>query len=445
MNYQEIIVGFFYSILFSILGMYLKRKMSTKTTDKYFMPGLVLKMLGGLSVGLVYYLYYKGGDTICYYTFGGQQIFKAFLVSPSIAFSLIFGDNVVTPENYIYVKQIWVFTDDASYFVVRITALCNLFAFNTYSGTAIIFSFLSFICIWKLFSFLVNLYPDIHKEIAISFLFLPSLFFWGSGILKDTITFAFLCVFIRAALVIYYYKKSFLKQICILLIASLFIAKIKIYILISIIPALAYLFLYVPIKAIKNPVLKMVITPFAIALALFIGFLGMKKIGESSSKYNLNNISKTAEETARWIHFSSESSGGSSYSLGDYDFTTAGMLKKSIPAIWVTIFRPHPWEVRNPIMLLSSLEALFFIWLLYKGLFMKWSYTKRAMSSTILITFCIIFSLIFSWSVGLTTYNFGTLVRYKIPMMPFFALSMYLLKRNKDILYAHDAEKKRVI
>ena len=111
-----------------------------------------------------------------------------------------------------------------------------------------------------------------------------------------------------------------------------------------------------------------------------------------------------------------------------------GIVKKTIPAIWVTIFRPHPWEVRNPVMLLSGLEALFFVWLFWRAYFYKFKLNSKARSSSVIITFCLIFSLLLSWAVGLTSYNFGTLVRYKIPMMPFFAIAMYMMRRNKDLL-----------
>src|SRR5690349_9730683 len=34
---------------------------------KYFMPGLLVKMFGGLAVGIIYGFYYKSGDTFYYY------------------------------------------------------------------------------------------------------------------------------------------------------------------------------------------------------------------------------------------------------------------------------------------------------------------------------------------------------------------------------------------
>jgi hypothetical protein len=39
-----------------------------------------------------------------------------------------------------------------------------------------------------------------------------------------------------------------------------------------------------------------------------------------------------------------------------------------------------------------------------------------------------VFSLIFAASVGITSANFGTLVRYKIPLIPFYLSGLYILQ-----------------
>jgi hypothetical protein len=52
-----------------------------------------------------------------------------------------------------------------------------------------------------------------------------------------------------------------------------------------------------------------------------------------------------------------------------------------------------------------------------------------------LLIFCIVFALIFSLAVGITSGNFGTLMRYKIPMMPFYysALAIIYIKAKENI------------
>jgi hypothetical protein len=45
-----------------------------------------------------------------------------------------------------------------------------------------------------------------------------------------------------------------------------------------------------------------------------------------------------------------------------------------------------------------------------------------------LLTFSLIFSLFFAFSVGISTSNFGSLVRYRIPVLPFFIASLYMME-----------------
>ena len=43
------------------------------------------------------------------------------------------------------------------------------------------------------------------------------------------------------------------------------------------------------------------------------------------------------------------------------------------------------------------------------------------------LTFCAVFVLTFAVAVGLSTLNLGTLSRYRIPMMPFFTVLLFVL------------------
>jgi hypothetical protein len=44
------------------------------------------------------------------------------------------------------------------------------------------------------------------------------------------------------------------------------------------------------------------------------------------------------------------------------------------------------------------------------------------------VLYCLLFALLFALFVGATTANFGTLVRYKIPCMPFFVAAMFIIQ-----------------
>jgi hypothetical protein len=53
-------------------------------------------------------------------------------------------------------------------------------------------------------------------------------------------------------------------------------------------------------------------------------------------------------------------------------------------------------------------------------------FIRFAINKPILL-FCFAFAISFAFAVGISTYNFGSLVRYKIPMMPFFISALFIM------------------
>ena len=99
----------------------------------------------------------------------------------------------------------------------------------------------------------------------------------------------------------------------------------------------------------------------------------------------------------------------------------------------MTFFRPFIWEVRNASTLLGALEGviltIFAIWLLLKYRLALFRLIYRNKD----ILFLLLFSLIFGVVVGISSYNFGALSRYKMPAQMFFVIAMILIldKTNK--------------
>ena len=97
-------------------------------------------------------------------------------------------------------------------------------------------------------------------------------------------------------------------------------------------------------------------------------------------------------------------------------------------AVNVTFFRPYPWESKKLIVLFSAIESFFLLFLTIKiiltvGIVKMW----QTIASDPTIQFCLVFSIIFAFAVGISSYNFGTLSRYKIPCIPFYAFAMVLI------------------
>ena len=104
------------------------------------------------------------------------------------------------------------------------------------------------------------------------------------------------------------------------------------------------------------------------------------------------------------------------------------MLGKFPAAVNVTLFRPYIWEARKVITVLSSLEAMAFLLLtlkilIYVGPIKAWAAIRKDPN----IQFCLIFTIIFAFAVGISSFNFGALSRYRIPCLPFYALALILI------------------
>jgi hypothetical protein len=134
------------------------------------------------------------------------------------------------------------------------------------------------------------------------------------------------------------------------------------------------------------------------------------------------------------VYLQNMSQQGSVYYIGEYDGTLGGLFTYFPQAVTVALYRPFLWEAKNPFSLLSALEAAYFLLFTFYVVFVKVR-PKNVIATFIrepIAPACLFFAIFFSFSVGITAGNFGTLVRYKIPMMPFYIASlMIMLESNR--------------
>lgn len=413
------------------LGYYLRPWFTDSTIRPYFLWALWGKIAGALAVGFIYQFYYGGGqpsgDTFNYHQNAGI-IYQAFGDDPAVGLQLLMAKGEYAPEIFAYATRMYWFRSPTEYFIIRIIAVLGLFTFHSYAAIAILFAALSFSGVWAMYRSFYKFYPALHFQLAIAILFIPSVVFWGSGILKDTITLGALGWATWALVRVFFERKRLLTSGLILLLALYTIYSIKIYIVLCFLPAaLMWVFLSYSSR-ISSPAIRWMIAPFVIVVTAVIGYYAIVKVGEDNSQYSLDKVSETAEITARYLAYIGEKQGGSVYTLGDYDFSPAGMLRKFPLAVNVTLFRPYLWEAYNPVMLLSALESLgtllLTLYVIYRAGFGR---SFRLLVSNPIILFCLLFAITFSFAVGISTYNFGSLVRYKIPMFPFYLSGLFIL------------------
>lgn len=426
MELRDLIVTPILIMLVYVVAYIVRPYVTDDINRRYFFPALTVRIIGALAVGFIYQFYYDGGDTFNYHTHGSRHIWEAFMDNSSKGWKLLFNDGSDYTGVYSYASKISFFGDPQSYAVVKIAAIFDLLTFSSYSATAVLFGIVSFIGLWMLFETFYEMNPSLHKWIAIAILFIPSVIFWGSGLLKDTITISCVGIATYSTYNIFIKQRFFIRSGLLLTLSLYAIYNIKIYIILAFLPAAIVWLFMIHLHRIRPQVLKIMAYPFVVTLALILAYFTMVKAGEDNAKYSLDTIAKTAQVTAYDIRYWTGRDAGSGYSLGVLDGTWKSMVTLAPQAINVSLFRPYLWEVNNPLMLLSAIESLvLLIFTLYAILKTNYNFVRALSDPTIL--FCLVFSITFAFAVGVSTFNFGTLTRYKIPLLPFYCLALILI------------------
>jgi hypothetical protein len=407
-----------YMLVIFGIGLYFYEANKEKSHFKWFLPGLMAKMFGGFCFVLIYVFFYGSGDTFGYSN-------GAFALD-RLLFSNI-GDYLIamTSNSQELLEsrpdlsvQIPFAMSSEEFFTVKIISFLNLLSFNSYLNLTVVISAVTFIGVWKAFTSVIYHFPGLEKYAAWSFLFFPTVIFWGSGILKDSISLCALLFFFHYFENFFWQKKRSLWRIFLIIFTAYIALNVKPYIILSFLPALAVCIYLNASRKMESRTLKLLVTPLMLGVTLIMAYTIVNYVSGQSEKYAIDQI-EDRTKSFQWWH---QQTGGSVYTLGEISYTPVGIATKVPAALNVTLFRPYLWEVRTPIMLLSSLESTF-LFLLF--CYLVWNYRLRIFREIFhspLIAMSFVYVVIFGFAVGFTSYNFGALARYKIPCMPFFGL-----------------------
>lgn len=386
-----------------------RRRKTTQPHYKYFFISFILKIFGNALTALMYGVYYGYGDTFGYFNYS-NSLYTSFLENPLTLPSLFNSISRPTGTQHVY----------------NTSFLFSLFTGNSYLSVSLLFTFLSVIGGWLVYLVFIDIYPKLKKQLAICTLFIPSIWFWGTGLQKES-----LMVFGIGALFFAFYKSFFKKKYVYLLLVPLgyYGIMVKSYTLYLLILFLLLWVIFYNIKKIKLSAIRFIlIVGFSISLIGGTGFYfyvtgaGLDILLAESDALN------EAVGTASYISRVTAEKGGSGYDLGTPDNTFIGLLSKVLPSINVTLFRPYIWEAKKVVNLPAAIES-FALMLLVLVVVIKtriFGFFSTIFNSPLLLS-CFVYCLLFSFIVGFTSYNFGALVRYKLPVVMFFYALVYLV------------------
>ena len=331
-----------------------------------------------------------------------------------------------------YLSQMYWYDSVSAYTASCLGAFIGVFCFNKYLIINVFLGIISFSGLWALFTCFVKQYPNLIKPLSIAVFYIPSLVLWGSGLFKDTIC-LFGLGFITYTFFYFFERKKFSFILLILfIICVILLFMIKAYILVSFIPFIILKTFVVYRNNIQNNYKRFT---SIIALIFLLGVSGIVVVQLRSYllSFSVENVIKTVIIQKDYLYDQSLKSDGSAYTLGEFEPTPSGLFKKTLPAINVSLFRPYLWEADNAAMLFGALESSIFLVLTIVIILKKNILnTIKCIYKDPNLIMSLGFSLIFAFFVGISTFNFGSLSRYKIPCILFYAIFLVILHFNNE-------------
>lgn len=427
MDFLDFIIFFIWVFIFHMFFSFRRKRYKRPVLKKYHRRGFWIKVMASLAYSM-FVLYLSPGDTTLLYYPEGVNIYRLILDDPT-HFSILvqpaaqFDQALLTD-----ISNSGYFDHESNFMVARFVAIFSFFTMGKFLAINLFFSMFAFTGAWRLYRFFFEQYEYLHKHFAIAIVFLPTFVFWSSGILKDSLCIAALGWITYSMHSIFYTKNNVFRNLLLLVFFIWLLAMVKVYILLSYMPFFILFLLLKNLKLIQSRIARAGLVLFFLALSI-VGFLSMSEnIENALGKFAGEGLTKSIQNYQE-IYSSQIKAQDSNFSLGvEFDGTPQSLLKMAPAAIVATFYRPFLWESKKLSTLLSSVESLlmmmFTLYVMFKVGFVKFFVT---IFRSPIVLYCFLFALIFGLFVGATTLNFGSLVRYKIPAMPFYVISLIMI------------------
>ncbi len=439
------IVDWYMGPIYFFLIFFLLKK-TVKDADDYerkvFSNGLRIKLFSAISIGFVYLFYYGGGDTMSY-MHDANLMADLFFGDLDVFFDFLFNGFVDTStgqisiwKHFFRVRDVatWYFmyrNDERAFFMVRLMSVVSIITNGSFFASGMVVGAFCYLGTWKIYKLFVEYYPSFKKQLSYTVIFIPSVMFWGSGVLKDPVTlgsFGFLMYYFHNILK----GRKIIGSIIYVVVFSFLIISIKPYIFNAFIVGMGCWLLANYMVKIKSRVFRALIFPMLLVVSIGAVFGLLTLFSNESGKYSFDKA--LDEAVLVQSDLKQDYYGGHRFDIGSFEPTLSGVLAKAPIAIATTLYRPFIWEAHNVFVMLSALESTVIIVFTFLAIFrIKIFNLQGVLLLNPLLFFSFVFSLFFAFFIGLTSANFGALVRYKIPLMPFYMSMVFILSNYSKL------------
>ena len=421
---MEYILSFLY--LFLILIFINKSRFFTNTNLKNTtLFGLFfIKLVAAYCLFLVYSKYYTDRSTadIFKYFDDSTWLYKnVFSKSPINYFKIILGIHTDQPYIHYELKQTqyWfkphetnVFNDNRT--VIRFNLIIYLISLGYYHIHTLILCFLSFIGLTGIYKTFIKLFPQKTLILILSIYFLPSVLFWGSGILKESLLLFSVGLFIYGLAELTLHKKKSLSNFIIITISFLLLTITKPYVILTLAPSVLALISYPRFKKISIIYYFILIHVFCIISALIVNYLNTNLDILGNIVYKQHDFLNVARDTHAQSTIYVEKLSNNLYSFIHFS-----------PLAFVNgFFRPTIFEINSIIYLPAVFESTLLI--LGVVFFLLKRNTDLNGNQKMIVYFSLFFSVFLALLIGLATPVLGAIVRYRVPYLPFLYSAIFI-------------------
>ena len=478
---------FILPILYSLAFIFLICKINffaVESLSRTKLVGLfVLKLIAGIAVWLVYSKHYSFSD------------FHIYFSDSSLLIEKFSGKNPSHPlQNWDAMFENTLFNNSRTMIVLNV--LLQLFSFGNFYVHIVFFCFFSFIGLTAVFKAFVFHFPSKVNQLVISIFFVPSILFWSSAPLKESVV---ICL---VGLIVYLtdfgLKRNYtFKAGIIIFLLLLVVVFVKIYVAIALIPVLLsnlliaktsakkiilkyisifsiVFFLCFIIKIIQPDynVLQLIADKQAKAISEAKGgvFLVNDKkfisvdyyksndilIPQPDSSYKIKKGSeylcwkqndmadtefvKNADDTAKFIKYYSVVPANTVSEVRPMKANLVDFIMYCPLAIINVLFQPTIFNIKSWLHLVVAVENMWLILIILLAIIF---HDKTILQKKEMVLFCFIFAFLLFALIGITVPVIGSMVRYRIVGLLFFVPIILMMIDEKKLRNIFESKVKK--
>ncbi|MDH5397329.1 MAG: hypothetical protein OEX02_04240 [Cyclobacteriaceae bacterium] len=416
MGITSVIIGI---ILWGFLSFITWKYFKSTTLSNYTLPAMALKFLSGIIIGLVYIEYYKAGDTLLYYE-DAKVLREFFFHSPKKFIQFIIANHHLSDLDLSYG-----YSSPRALLFSKITGIILLFSGDNYYVCSLYFSLFSFSGMAWLVIALSKVIPGARIYAIIAFLFFPSVVFWTSGIIKESIAVGALAFFLGITLpwAFSISKLNTLKAVGALL-SFVILWKLKYYY-----AGLLFPLLFSTVLLLKVPVFNNILTSSLKSTIVWLTLISITFFVITMTKINFNLTYLPQVIIENHDAFIAKSSPNDYVKFDNLTADWEGISRNTPLALISGLFRPNISDIEFSPKIFACLENFLLLLLMVfnlKNIVPLWK-SKFWLTGLSAISYIMLLAVFLS----LSTPNFGTLTRYKAG---FLFLFVFLVLYKNPVL-----------